>query len=173
MARVSYMTKEKAAPEIRQMFQKMEDNGFPIINLYKVVAHCPKVGQYFLRLGNSILFKGAVPTNLRELAILRVGQLLKASYEYTHHVPIALRLGVRQEQIDALAHWENSGEFNAREAAVLRYTDEVTENVRVKDETFAGVRGFLSEEGVVELTATIGFYCMACRILEALQVDLE
>lgn len=173
MARVSLLNKEQAAPDIREMFQKMEDNGFRVLNLFKVMAHCPRVGRYFLRMGNSILFKGAVPPNLRELAILRVGNIYQAKYEFTQHVPIALQTGVKQEQIDALPDWEKSGKFNEQERAILRYTDEVTKNIRVRDDTFAAVRSFLSEEGIVELTTTIGYYGMVCRILEALQVELE
>ena len=173
MARVPMLTNEQAPPEIREMFQKIEARGFRVINLFRVMAHSPKVGIYFLRLGNAILFKGAVPTNLRELAILRVGQINGAHYEYSQHVPIALREGVRQDQIDSMAKWENSAHFNEQEKAILRYTDEVTKNVRVKDETFAAVRRFLNEEGMVELTTTIGFYGMACRILEVFQIELD
>jgi 4-carboxymuconolactone decarboxylase len=173
MARISFLSKEKTAPELREMFQKMENSGMPVLNLFKVMAHCPKVGRNFLRLGNAILFKGAVPPNLRELAILRVGNIYQATYEFTQHVPIARQTGVKQEQIDALSNWEKSGNFNEQEQAVLRYTDEVTKNIRVKDDTFAAVRNFLSEEGVVELTTAIGYYGMVCRILEALQVELE
>jgi alkylhydroperoxidase family enzyme len=173
MSRVGLLDKEQAAPEIREMFQKMEKNGSRVLNIFKAMAHCPQVGYYFLRLGNSILFKGTVPPTLRELAILRVGQIYQAKYEWTHHVAIALRMGAREEQIDALQDWENSGKFNEQERAVLRYTDEVTKNIRVKDDTFAGVRSFLNEEGIVELTTTIGYYGMVCRILEALQIELE
>src|SRR4030042_761735 len=82
MARVSFLAKEQAAPEIREMFQKMEDNGFRVLNLFKVMAHSPKVGRNFLRLGNAILFKGAVPPNLREMAILRVGHINQANCEW-------------------------------------------------------------------------------------------
>ena len=173
MARVGLVSKEQAAPEIREMFQKMEENGLRVLNIFKVMAHCPQVGYYFLRLGNSILLKGTVPPTLRELAILRVGHINQAKYEWTHHVSIALRVGVREEQIDALPAWKNSNQFNELERAVLQYTDEVTQNIRVKDGTFAAVRSFLNEEGVVELTTTIGYYGMVYRILEALQVELE
>ena len=173
MARVSFLGKEEAAPQVRERFQKMEDNGFRILNLFKVMAHCPEVGVNFLRLGNAILFKGVVPPNLRELAILRVGNIYQAKDEFTQHIPIALRTGLKQEQIDDLSHWESSRKFNQQERSVLRYTDEVTKNIRVKDDTFAAVRSFLSEEGIVELTTTIGYYGMVCRILEALQIELE
>jgi 4-carboxymuconolactone decarboxylase len=173
MARVSLLDKDQAPPEFQERFQKMEEGGHRVLNLFKVMAHSPQVGRRFLGLGTAILLKGVVPPTLRELAILRVGQINQANYEWTQHVPIALRVGVRQAQIDALAKWEHSPEFNETEKAILRYTDEETLNCRVGDETFAAVREILTEEGIVELTTTIGYYGMACRILEALQVELE
>jgi alkylhydroperoxidase family enzyme len=173
MARVSLLKEESAAPELRETFRQMTEKGRPVLNLFKTMAHSPQVGYQFLRLGNAILFRGVVPPHLRELAILLVGHINKAVYEWTQHVPIALRAGVRQAQIDALSQWEYSTEFNDIEKAILRYTDEETKNVRVKDKTFAAVRAILSEEGVVELTTAIGFYGMVCRILETLQVELE
>jgi alkylhydroperoxidase family enzyme len=173
MARVRLLNKDEVSPEFQERFQKMEESGRPVLNLFKVMAHSPQVGYRFLGLGNAILLKGVVPPHLRELAILRVGQINQAIYEWTQHVPIALRVGVRQAQINALPEWEDSPEFDEREKAILRYTDEETKNIRVKDETFATVRAILTEEGVVELTTTIGYYGMVCRILEALQVELE
>jgi alkylhydroperoxidase family enzyme len=173
MARVGILKNEQAAPAIREIFQKMEANGSRVTNIFRVMAHCPRVGLYFLRMADSILYKGAVPPKLRELAILRVGIICQAKYEFTHHVPIALGTGIKQEQIDVLPDWEKSEQFIEQERAVLRYTDEVTKNIRVKDDTFAAVRNLLNEEGIVELTATIGYYGMVCRILEALQVELE
>jgi 4-carboxymuconolactone decarboxylase len=173
MARISLITQESASPEFQETWKKITVKGGRILNLYKTMAHSPQVGSRFLKLGNAILFKGVIAPNLRELAILRVGNLNRAIYEWTQHVPIALRAGVRQAQIDALPQWEQSGEFNDMEKAILKYTDEETLNIRVKDETFAAVRAFLTEEGIVELTTTIGFYGMVCRILETLQVELE
>jgi len=173
MARVSLLKEESAAPELRETFRQMTEKGRPVLNLFKIMAHSPQVGYQFLRLGNAILFRGVVPPHLRELAILRVGFINKAVYEWTQHVPIALRVGVRQAQIDALSQWENSTEFSDTEKAILLYTDEETLNIRVKDETFAAVRAILSEEGIVELTTAIGYYGMVCRILETLQVELE
>jgi len=173
MARVSLIDNESAAPEFQETFRQMEEKGRRVLNLFRIMAHSPQVGSHFLQLGRAILLQGVVPPTLRELAILRVGQLNQATYEWTQHVPIALRVGVRQAQIDALSAWEDSPEFNEREKAILRYTDEETKNIRVKDETFAAVRAILTEEAVVELTTTIGYYSMVCRILEALQVELE
>jgi AhpD family alkylhydroperoxidase len=124
-------------------------------------------------LGNSILKGEELSPKLRELAILRVGFLANCRYEFTQHTPIALRAGLRKKQIDELGQWKLSKEFTDEEKAVLAYTDEVAVIVQVKDETFNELRRFLSEHSTVELTTTIAYYGMACRILEALQVDME
>ncbi len=173
MARISLVNQDSASPEFQKTFKEMTDRGGRVLNLFKTMAHSPQVGFHFLRLGNAILFKGVVPPNLRELAILRVGHLNRAIYEWTQHVPIALRVGVRQTQIDALPDWEHSDEFNDIERTILKYTDEETLDIRVKKETFAAVRAILTEEGIVELTTAIGYYGMVCRILETLEVELE
>lgn len=173
MARVSIPDKNQVSQELRDRFQKMEDRGAKVLNIFKVMAHCPKIGRDFLRLGNSILSKGRLDPRLRELAILRVGDLAEAHYEWTQHVAVARRVGVTDQQIKEVPGWRKSPVFSARERAVLQYTDEVAEKIRVSEESFLAVKAFLSEEQIVELTAAIGYYGMVCRILESLQVELE
>jgi alkylhydroperoxidase family enzyme len=167
------LEKEQMHSDFQTLFQKMEDRGNKVLNVFRVLAHCPNVGRDTLRLGNSILLKGKVNPRLRELAILRVGNLLKANYEATHHMHVARRVGVPQDQIDAVRDWSSSDLFNEQERAVLQYTDEVTNDVRVSDETVQALRAFLNEEQTVELTIAIGYYGMMSRVLESLQIELE
>jgi AhpD family alkylhydroperoxidase len=126
-----------------------------------------------MRLGNSLLFHGVLPPRLRELAILRVAELTGAHYEWAHHVPIAQQAGVREEQIAGLKSWATSAHFDARERAVLAYTDSVASTVSVSDEVFGEARAHLSEAEVVELTLAIGYWGMVARVLVALRVDVE
>ena len=173
MARVAILEKESVSEDLRELFQKMEDNGQTILNLFKVMANSPEVGRAFLRLGNRILLKNSIDPRLRELAILRVGDLAKANYEFTQHVPIARRVGVTDEQIEALPSWSTADCFNDQERSVLQYTDEVAEKIRATDATFEKIKTFLSDRQIVDLTTTIGYYGMVSRILESLQIELE
>ena len=50
MARVRLIEKEQAPAEVREIFQKIEDNGARILNLYKVVANSPGLLLNFIRL---------------------------------------------------------------------------------------------------------------------------
>jgi len=173
MARVRLIEKEQAPPEVREIFQKIEDNGAKILNLYKVAAHSPKVFLNFIRLGNSIIGRTELPPRLREIVILRVATLTGSEYEWAQHAPVARQVGVSQQQLDAISDWKNSAEFNNEERAVLQYTDEVAQQVKVTDQTFNTLKNFFSEQLIVELTMTIGYYEMVARLLVPLQVEVD
>ncbi len=173
MARVRLIEKEQAPPEVREIFQKIEDNGAKILNLYKVAAHSPKVFLNLIRLGNSIIGRTELPPRLREIVILRVARLTGSEYEWAQHAPVALQVGVSQKQLDAIPDWKNSAEFNNEERAILQYTDEVAQKVKVTDQTFNTLKNFFSEQLIVELTMTIGYYGMVARLLVPLQVEVD
>src|SRR4030042_6978965 len=124
------------------MFQTLEDRKVQVLNVFKAVCNCPKIGRNFVRLGNSIPSPECLDPKLRELAILRVGNLLRSEYEFTKHVAIGTEAGVTTDQIDELSNWDSSKKFTDIERAVLQYTDEVTLNVRVSDSTFDNLKRF-------------------------------
>jgi len=173
MGRVSYVQNDQAEPRIREMFEKTEKNGHTVVNLFRALAHAPKICEYFMKFGNKILFQGNISPQLRELAILAVSHATDAIYERTKHEAIALKEGVSQAQVDAMKQYQTAAVFDEQERAVIRYADEVSRNVRASDEAFEALRAHFNESGLVELTATVGFYNMVSRILENLQVDLE
>jgi len=173
MARVKLLEKNDADPMVREIFQKIEDSGGEVINLMKALAHSPKICRDFNRMGITLLLKGDLSPRLRELAILRVGNLARANYEWTKHVPMALEAGANQGQIDALSRWQDAACYDGQERAVLQYTDEVARNIRASDDTFKKIAEFLSQKEIIELTVTIGYYGMVCRVLETLQIELE
>jgi len=173
MARVSFVEKGQGHPMVEDLYQKIEARGRSVINLYKVLGHCPYIGLNWQRLGNSLLTGEELPARLREIAILRVGSLVGSEYEFTQHTRRGIQEGLTKEQITAIHEWKDSPLFDEQERAVLAYADEVERYIRVTDETFDRLRGFLSEHAIVELTVVIGYYGMVSRFLIALDVELE
>ena len=173
MARVHLLEKDESPPEVKEVFQKIEDNGARVINLYKAVANSPKVLLNFIRLGNSIVGRMGLPPKWRELVILRVAKLTNSEYEWAQHTSMALEMGISRGQLNAIADWGNSSKFNDEERAILQYTDEVTQNVSVTDSTFSTLKKFFDEQAIVELTLTAGYYGMIARVLVPLQVEVD
>ena len=172
MARVRYVERAEASEEVRKLYEGIEGRGAKVLNLFKTLANTRAL-RNFMRLGVSLLEHADLEAKLRELAILRVANLAGSEYEWTQHVPIALEAGVSKKQIEEIGEWQDSSAFDEREKAVLAYTEEIAQEVRVKDETFARLRQHLGEQEVVELTLSIGYWGMVARVLVPLQVELE
>ena len=173
MSRIQMVEKGQAHPEVKELYNKIEGNGAKIINLYKILAHNSNVMRNFLRLGSSLITETELSPKLRELVILRVARLTGCEYEWAQHYPIALEVGISRKQTETISHWVDSTNFSDEERAVLQYTDEVAQNVTVRDETFNALRKHLSERSVVELTLSIGYWGTVARLLVPLQVDID
>ena len=142
-------------------------------NINKMVAHAENSARHFMRLGNSLLTQGQLDARLRELAILRIATLCDSRYEWYQHEIIARQVGVPEEQIEAVRQGKESPVFNEQERAVLRYTEEVTLQVKSSEEAFEELTRFLSHRELVELTLSIGFYNLVARFLENTGVEIE
>jgi alkylhydroperoxidase family enzyme len=104
---------------------------------------------------------------------LYVAILLRAAYPKNDHVPIALKEGITQDEIDQLASWRSSNLYDRRDKALLAYVEESSQDVQVSDDVFEMLRQEYGDREVVELTVLIGAYHMVARFLEALKIDLE
>ena len=173
MARIPYADPASDPATAALAEQIKAERGGRVLNLYRMLLHSPPMARGWLGLFTAVRQQGILPGRDRELAILRVAVLNGADYEFTQHVPFALKDGLTQDRIDAVKNDPASKLFTDRDRAVIAYTDAMTRNVRVPDEVFAAVRKIFPERELVELTVTIAGYNLVSRFLEALEVDHE
>jgi alkylhydroperoxidase family enzyme len=112
------------------------------------------------------------PPRLRELAVLRLTQLVGSAYEWSHHRPMALHTGVTADQAGALAAWRESAVFGSAERLVLAATETVHE-MAVTDELFGALEAELGRAGAMELIVVVSQYEAVARIIQALGVEVE
>jgi alkylhydroperoxidase family enzyme len=168
MPRIPYFDMEQATPEYRDMLR-----GRYNLNLYRMLPHATTIAPGFLRMGGAILRESAIDPQLREIAILRVGILSKASYEVHQHKRVARKVGLSDAKIAALENDPQSAVFSPLEKLVIRYTDEVVANVKASDALFDELLAQLDHRRMAELTLTIGFYMAVSRFLENFEVEIE
>jgi len=168
LARIPYADFQD--PDVAPLVEQIIAERGSVLHLYQMLLHSPAVTRGWLAHLTGIRQQSTLPGGLRELVIMRVAQLNHAPYEADQHAPIALREGITQAQLDALAQWESSALFDATMRATLAYTDAMTRHVQVPDAVFDAVRAHYPTRQLVELTATIATYNMVSRFLEALQV---
>ncbi len=138
-----------------------------------MLLHSPPVARGWLNFLTAIRQQCLLDAATRELAILRIAVINKADYEFISHVPFALKAGLTQQQVDAIAAWPASTLFDPRQRAVLAYTDSMTKDVHVPQVTFDPIATHFDARGVTELTATIAAYNLVSRFLEAIEIDPE
>jgi alkylhydroperoxidase family enzyme len=122
------------------------------------LLHSPAVADGWNSFLGAVRTKTTLGDDIRELAISRVAVCNKAWYEWKHHAPLAVKGGVSEAALEHIKKdqlGERPAELNEQQWAVLLYTDEMTRNVQVKDETFAHLKSLFNDQEVVEITATV------------------
>ena len=170
MPRIPYFDVEQATGRHAEFLDKLK----PHMNIMRMLANSEAGLKGFTRMGNALLNRSELDPTLRELAILRVGRLSRAAYEVFQHERIAREVGVEEAKITALREATiDSSVFTENDKAVLRFTDDVVRNVKASDKNLKAVQAFLTPGALVELTLTIGYYMMVCRLLETTGVEGE
>ncbi len=109
------------------------------------------------------------------MAVLQVGYVSDAAYEWTHHIEIGRTFGVSDDDVGAIVT-ETEGGGSALpqlDRLVLRAAREMTLDLKVSDEAFEGLNSQLSSEHIVDLFMTIAYYNLVVRVVHSLEVDLE
>jgi len=169
MARLPYLDAKDVAPENQDLLRGAQ-------NLSRTMIHSPGAARSLGVVARFIRHQSRLDPRLREMAILQVGYLAKAPYEYSHHVKLGMvDFGVSESDLRAIAD-ETAGRETSLDPltkAVLRAAREITTNLSPSDATFAILREHLEPELIVDLTVAISFYNGIVRILTTLQVDVE
>lgn len=111
---------------------------------------------------------------LRELAQTRAGWARGSQFVFSQHCKSLRGLGVSEEKIAAVPHWQVSELFDAHERAVLAYADGlVLDGGRVADGVFAALKTFLCDEKILELTYITCLYEMHAVMSRALRTEFD
>lgn len=167
MSRLAYLDRASLPPEIAALWDRRP------LNLYRVIAHAQAAAPGFLALGRALLSESELDPKLRELVILRVGAISKASYEIYQHKRVAKSVGLSDEEIAAALRERSDDCLPEFARLVLRFTDSVVWEVKAPEPLYTSVASQLSERQMAELLLTIGFYMLVSRFLENTEVEIE
>ncbi|MGZ3410141.1 MAG: carboxymuconolactone decarboxylase family protein [Xanthobacteraceae bacterium] len=134
--------------------------------------HAPEIGEAIQQLAAFCRFKTRLPKRLSEFAILTIGRLWKAQYEFHVHAGEAERAGVKPETIRDLKSGRTPGKAPKDERALYDFIVELHSKRRVSNRNYARVQKLLGDGGVVELLAIVGSYTLTCMVLNTFRVPL-
>lgn len=160
------------APEDREAVEKNSMNG-RIFNIFKVLAHHPKLVKRWTPFAGHILGKQTLPFRDRELLILRIGWLNQAEYEFAQHELIAKRGGVSDADIARLKDGPKATGWSEKEAALLQVADDLFDNSVVSDATWETCARHYSTEQLMDAVFTVGQYNLVSWALNSFGVPLD
>ncbi|WP_211231727.1 carboxymuconolactone decarboxylase family protein [Ottowia thiooxydans] len=147
------------------------ERGGEIAILYQALLNSPSIASGWEKMLTAVRNRTVVPADLRELVILRVAVINRASFEFEAHAPLARKAGVSQEKVESVRHWpEQRDAFTPDEQLSLDLADAMTREIEVPEALMKKVRERFDDRGVVEMVATVAAYNMVSRFLVALNI---
>ena len=172
MARVPEVTARESLPEDkRPIFDAIAASRGRVGPPFSLLLNSPEVAGRIAHLGTYLRFETSLSPVDRELAMLTAARECDCEFEWAAHSRIGREAGVREEAIDIVTHRRPLDQLTEREALIVRYGRELLRDHRVSDATFEAARARLGDQGVVDLTATIGYYSMLACALNAFGVE--
>jgi alkylhydroperoxidase family enzyme len=133
----------------------------------------PNLYQRITDMAVHLLARGVLTPRDRELAILRVGWLCKAPYEWGEHVTLARGIGLTSEEIERVIQGSSASNWTSHEAAILRAAEELYETAMITDATWGVLSETLDDAQLIELTVLIGQFTLVAFLQNSLRLRLR
>ena len=182
MPRLEQIPRAKAAPEATKFYDLVFGaDRDPVANpgtatgtpgtWWTVHANAPAILTAYAAYDYS---KSPLPAALRSLATLRTGYLKESKFVFSQQSKGARAAGVSEEKIQAIPHWQIATCFDARERAVLAYTDcLVLQSGRVSDVLFETLRAAIGDETLIVLGYAINSFAAHATTSRALRLEYD
>ncbi len=120
----------------------------------------------------TVLFLGKISPRERELAVLRVGWLAGAPYEWGEHVRISKRYGVTDEEIERATIGSAAAGWSEHDRAIVRGAEELLWDFALSDATWETLARSWNEQQLIEFPAMVGAYVVTAFIQNSLRARL-
>ena len=145
----------------------------PVLNVLATIANHPALAKHFMGWAGQLLLRSSLPARERELAILRVGWLCRATYEWAHHVEIGReQAGLSAADIEAVKKGAIP-DSQADDDILLRAVDQLVGDHFIDDATWAALALRFDQTQLMDLVFVVGNYTMICMALNSFGVQLE
>jgi len=166
MARITTIDKkEDLAPADRKVYDAIASSRGVVGGPWRALLHSPELAERTMHLGSYVRFESTLDHKMIEFTALVAARELDCKHEWAAHVGHGQKAGIPMETIRAVYQKQGVEAFSFEDAQIVSFVREMIHTHRVSEATFQAIYGRLGEKGMVELTATIGYYAMlACTL---------
>jgi alkylhydroperoxidase family enzyme len=143
------------------------------LNLLGTLAQHAELTKAFHTFTGYILFSSTLTPRQRELLVLRVAAVRGSAYEWEQHAVLAGDAGLDEVEVARIAAGPDAPGWSAVEMAMVRSVDELIDEGRIGDATWAELAGHLDEQQLMDLVFTVGCYEALALALRSFDVELD
>jgi 4-carboxymuconolactone decarboxylase len=138
----------------------------PLLRSPELESRLQKVGEY-------LRYNAAIGRRNTEFVILLTARSWSQQFEWGQHAPIAQREGIEPAKISAIADGRRPPNMTDEEEMLYNFADELLRNKSVSEPTFTRVKAKFGEQGVIDVTALMGYYTTLAMIMNVAQTPGE
>jgi len=172
MARIPTIDdKEYLAPEHHSVYDAIAKSRGDVRGCFPALLHVPAIAGHTASLGGYLRFDGKLEPKVRTLAAMTASRELDCIHEWAASVRNAEKNLVSRETLVAVHRRQPTAGLPPDEAEVVDYVRALLRSHRVTEPAFQSMLIRLGVAGIVELTATIGYYSMISCTLNAFELS--
>jgi 4-carboxymuconolactone decarboxylase len=138
-----------------------------------MMLHHPQLYDKHISLSIELGTRGAIGMREREIAILRLGWLCQAPFEWGEHVKKAKAIGFTSEEIERIRQGSSASGWDEHERAIVRAVEELHAHAMISDETWEILARRFDERQLIELPILVGQYQTVAYSQNSLRVRLS
>jgi alkylhydroperoxidase family enzyme len=143
------------------------------LNALGVLARHPQLTTAFNTFNGHVLFATTLTTRQRELLVLRVATRRDATYEWAQHVVLALDAGITLDEVLRVSEGADEPGWAPLDSALVRAADELLDDARISDGTWAALATELDERQLMDVVFTVGAYDLVAMAFRTFDVELD
>ncbi|MSP05628.1 MAG: carboxymuconolactone decarboxylase family protein [Acetobacteraceae bacterium] len=165
---------DKQTPEQKVMVQAITSGprGGGLRGPFNALMRSPDVGNRVQHVGAYVRFSSCIGQRLTELGIIMVARKWTAQYEWYAHRALAEKAGLSPMICDAIAAGKRPVSMAEDESLVYNFAKELLDTTVVSDATYNAMKDNFSEQGVVDLICSLGYYSLVSMVLNVAEVPL-
>ncbi len=153
----------------RSGFQSMAENG-RLIGPFNPVLLSPGITPAFLDLQDAEQAHTSLDERVRQVVILSVGAVWRSEYELYAHAAVALKAGLPEATVQALASGRVPDELSEPEKLSARFARALSTGHRVDAALYQAAEAAFGPRGLVDLVTLAGIYHIVCGLLNAFEI---
>lgn len=175
MTRIVPLSEDAQNPAVAAVFREIQGAFGRVPNLFRTYAHHPVLLRANWDKVKAVMMQGNLRRKVKETIAVLVSKDNSCSYCVAAHTAALQSLGMTADQIAALEQSLDATDFNAKEAALIRFAREANRNpLAIGDAQFRELRETGAQDGeIVEALGVMEVFTSFNKFLDSLQVEID